>query len=190
MEHFWRGLSNDKDKVSAIPPYNYGDRFFNFIRTLVKSPEEIAREKEATESHAAEPMPSSELGARDEQQTTEEERCNPRSFGTIRSPSAERTGGATGTVLPVVEEAGEGSTSGRSRNHSSSGSGSDHSAHSGEQHHGSIHHMEGAEMTTKLSGRSYVSKPDSAISIDEPTSRHKRAPEQEQPAIRMAGVSR
>lgn len=174
MEHFWRGLSNDKDKVSAIPPFNYGDRFFNFIRDLVKSPEEAAREKESKEADAArEAMPTSEAGPSNESAYVDEERLAPRSFGTVRSPSAERTGGAAGTILPVVEEAGEGSNSGRSRsqNHSSSGSGSDHSQFGGSQHN------DGGEMTTKLSGRSYTSKPDSAISIDEPTSRHKRAPE-------------
>jgi 1-phosphatidylinositol-4-phosphate 5-kinase len=39
-----------------------------------------------------------------------------RTLSTVRSPSAERSGGITGQTLPVVEEAGEaGSTSGRSR---------------------------------------------------------------------------
>ena len=39
-----------------------------------------------------------------------------RTFGTVRSPSAERTHGSAGTTLPIVEEAGEaGSTGGRSR---------------------------------------------------------------------------
>ena len=38
-----------------------------------------------------------------------------RMIASIRSPSAERSGGAAGATLPVVEEAGEaGSTSGRS----------------------------------------------------------------------------
>ena len=61
VEHFWRGLSNDKEKVSAIPPFNYGDRFFNFIRDLVKSPEEAAREKESKAAEATrEAMPTSE----------------------------------------------------------------------------------------------------------------------------------
>jgi 1-phosphatidylinositol-4-phosphate 5-kinase len=39
-----------------------------------------------------------------------------RTFGTVRSPSAERTLGSAGATLPIVEEAGEaGSTGGRSR---------------------------------------------------------------------------
>jgi 1-phosphatidylinositol-4-phosphate 5-kinase len=40
----------------------------------------------------------------------------PRIVTTTRSPSAERTAGVSGTILPVVEEVGEGSNSGRSRN--------------------------------------------------------------------------
>jgi 1-phosphatidylinositol-4-phosphate 5-kinase len=42
-----------------------------------------------------------------------------RTLAAVRSPSAERTNGVTGAILPVVEEAGEaGSTSGRSRDES------------------------------------------------------------------------
>jgi 1-phosphatidylinositol-4-phosphate 5-kinase len=45
-----------------------------------------------------------------------------RTFGTVRSPSAERTHGSTGTTLPIVEEAGEaGSTGRRSRGSDKSG---------------------------------------------------------------------
>ena len=42
-----------------------------------------------------------------------------RTLAAVRSPSADRTNGVAGAILPVVEEAGEaGSTSGRSRDES------------------------------------------------------------------------
>lgn len=187
MEHFWRGLSNDKDKVSAIPPYSYGDRFFNFIRGLVKSPEEAAREKQNKETQAAEGSVQANEAIGSDVRTSTEDAHPHRSMGTVRSPSAERTGGAAGTILPVVEEVGEGSSSGRSGNHSSSGTDSDHSV---EPQYGPVRHNgDETEMTIERSGRSYASKPDSAISIDEPVLRQKREPEQQQSAFRMAHVS-
>ncbi|RPA89261.1 SAICAR synthase-like protein [Choiromyces venosus 120613-1] len=136
-EHFWRGLSNPKDQVSAIPPQGYGDRFFKFISGLVKSPEEAARDKEMREKANAEAVPAQSENdvvdrAHDQAERTgvnEGDRPS-RSLGTVRSPSAERTGGATGAVLPVVEEAGEGSSTG-ARSRSRNGSVSDGGRHSG-----------------------------------------------------------
>lgn len=34
-ETFWKGLSNPRGSISAVPPVEYGDRFFKFIRGLV-----------------------------------------------------------------------------------------------------------------------------------------------------------
>ncbi|KAG0136074.1 hypothetical protein HOY82DRAFT_479344 [Tuber indicum] len=136
-EHFWRGLSNPKDQVSAIPPQGYGDRFFKFISGLVKSPEEAARDREMREKANAEAVPArSESDAVDGSRNRAEragagERDVPaRSLGTVRSPSAERAGGAAGAVLPVVEEAGEGGSTG-ARSRSRNGSVSDGGRHSG-----------------------------------------------------------
>lgn len=36
-EHFWKSLSQDKDRISAIPPQPYGDRFLNFMRCVLSS---------------------------------------------------------------------------------------------------------------------------------------------------------
>ncbi|CAM1509108.1 Fc.00g028470.m01.CDS01 [Cosmosporella sp. VM-42] len=44
IEHFWKGLSSDKTKISALPPEQYGDRFFNFIEGNTMSPEQAHRE--------------------------------------------------------------------------------------------------------------------------------------------------
>lgn len=126
MENFWRGLSQPKDQVSAIPPEGYGDRFFRFISEHVKSPEEAAREKATRENSAgAEGLTGNEVldRAREEAErhgANESDRPN-RGLSTIRSPSAERTGGASGAILPVVEEAGEGSSA-RTRSHRDSSS--------------------------------------------------------------------
>ncbi|TGZ82827.1 SAICAR synthase-like protein [Ascodesmis nigricans] len=118
VEHFWRGLSHPKDQVSAIPPDRYGERFFNFITGLVKSKEEVQREKEnagngdvSEETAAAIKQPDNTMPSSSgtQQQMSEE----PRVRSIIRSPSAERTGGLAGTTLPVVEEDGEGSSPGR-----------------------------------------------------------------------------
>ncbi|KAG9237881.1 hypothetical protein BJ875DRAFT_114781 [Amylocarpus encephaloides] len=44
LEHFWKGLSNDKKQISPISPEPYGERFINFIEGITKSPEEAARD--------------------------------------------------------------------------------------------------------------------------------------------------
>lgn len=126
MENFWRGLSQPKDQVSAIPPEGYGDRFFRFISEHVKSPEEAARERATRENSAgAEGLSGNEIldRAREEAERTERHGANEsdrpnRGLSTIRSPSTDRTGGA---ILPVVEEAGEGSSA-RTRSHRDSSS--------------------------------------------------------------------
>ncbi|KAH6605788.1 hypothetical protein Trco_004941 [Trichoderma cornu-damae] len=45
IEHFWKGLSNDKSKISALPPDQYGDRFYHFIQGITMSAEEAKRER-------------------------------------------------------------------------------------------------------------------------------------------------
>ncbi|PWW80543.1 SAICAR synthase-like protein [Tuber magnatum] len=136
-EHFWRGLSNPKDQVSAIPPQGYGDRFFKFISGLVKSPEEAARDREMREKVNAEAVPAQSENSvvdrtrhRAEGTGANEVDQPARGLGTVRSPSAERTGAAAGAVLPVVEEAGEGGSTG-ARSRSRNGSVSDGGRHSG-----------------------------------------------------------
>lgn len=93
----------------------------------MKSPEEAAREK-ATRGNSAEGL-ADQSGNTVLERTREEaerhganesERLN-RGLSTVRSPSAERTGGTSGAILPVVEEAGEGSSA-RTRSHRDSSS--------------------------------------------------------------------
>ncbi|CZT00330.1 related to phosphatidylinositol-4-phosphate 5-kinase [Rhynchosporium graminicola] len=44
LEHFFKGLSQDKKLISPISPEPYGNRFIEFIEGVTKSPEEAARE--------------------------------------------------------------------------------------------------------------------------------------------------
>ena len=115
-----------------------------FIEGITKSPEEAAREKaEATAAEAQPEMSesanatstrrrSSSLGMhlrsntanttllRSEHEASkkadkEVERPDPRTIGVVRSPSADRSGGMQGQILPVVEEMGEASSNGGGR---------------------------------------------------------------------------
>jgi 1-phosphatidylinositol-4-phosphate 5-kinase len=135
---FAEGLSNDKKLLSPINPEPYGERFIKFIEGITKSPEEATREKEEAEAVAATTNVNSsrrrsnslgmalgihrtptsnsaiqrateEAGKKPEK---EKERPDPRTIGVVRSPSAERTGGLQGQILPVVDEGGEGSSTG------------------------------------------------------------------------------
>ena len=56
IEHFWKGLSNDKTQISCLPPEQYGDRFFNFVEGITLSSEEAhrdARRRDEEAMHAA-----------------------------------------------------------------------------------------------------------------------------------------
>lgn len=44
IEHFWKGLTNDRSQISALPPDQYGDRFYTFIEGVTMSAELAARE--------------------------------------------------------------------------------------------------------------------------------------------------
>ncbi|CAH0019069.1 unnamed protein product [Clonostachys rhizophaga] len=45
IEHFWKGLTSDKTQISALPPAQYGDRFYNFVEGNTMSVEEAKREE-------------------------------------------------------------------------------------------------------------------------------------------------
>lgn len=60
IEHFWKGLSSDRTQISALPPDQYGDRFYNFVQGVTKSHEEAQREQLRLEQEAIEARQSSE----------------------------------------------------------------------------------------------------------------------------------
>ncbi|KAL2816946.1 hypothetical protein BJX63DRAFT_429997 [Aspergillus granulosus] len=94
MEHFFKGLANDRTQISPIPPEGYGDRFLAFIRRITMSKEEA---KQYQESQApAQASPSA---------------LQP---GHEPSPGQQpvEVGGPGPSTLPIVDEAGEGSSVG------------------------------------------------------------------------------
>jgi len=59
IEHFWKGLSSDRTQISALPPEEYGERFYRFIEGVTMSPEEAEREAEAEREEAAQQIAAS-----------------------------------------------------------------------------------------------------------------------------------
>ncbi|KAI0973574.1 hypothetical protein F4678DRAFT_470851 [Xylaria arbuscula] len=148
LEHFWKGLSNDRSQISALPPEEYGDRFLKFMSGITMSPEEAAREQSdrtaaaaATMSSMAEglpPMPTYLPPAPPEMRSPKSPEPNPtveKAFRLASQSIAEEgqvpdrkittsvspPAGRTNshTVLPVVEESAEAaSLGGRSRGES------------------------------------------------------------------------
>ncbi|KAJ6781703.1 hypothetical protein PWT90_05708 [Aphanocladium album] len=60
IEHFWKGLSSDRTQISALPPDQYGDRFYNFVEGITMSSEEAQREEIRREQEAMEARHSTE----------------------------------------------------------------------------------------------------------------------------------
>ncbi|PHH59581.1 hypothetical protein CDD81_2846 [Ophiocordyceps australis] len=54
IEHFWKGLSHDRTQISALPPDEYGDRFYNFVEGITMSAEEARREAHRRDQEAIE----------------------------------------------------------------------------------------------------------------------------------------
>ncbi|KAL1628459.1 Phosphatidylinositol-4-phosphate 5-kinase [Neofusicoccum ribis] len=129
-EHFFKGLTNTESQISAIPPERYGDRFVRFISGVTKTRELAEREKKensevindpALEGVNMQPTKTDKVMEKAEHQAQKsirhganEENVPERAIHPARSPSAER-GEPHGSILPIVEEAGEsGSVGGRS----------------------------------------------------------------------------
>lgn len=51
IEHFWKGLSSDRTQISALPPDQYGDRFYNFVEGTTMS-HEVAQMEQLREQEA------------------------------------------------------------------------------------------------------------------------------------------
>lgn len=135
-------MSHDRTQISPINPLPYGERFINFMRGITKSPEEAAREAAEAEKSSRYPheidsnesksdaveetMGTNEHAAHKSEQRGASERDIPdRTLMAIpqRSPSSDRAGQHGGMTLPIVEEAGEGSSTGARSNRSESGNG-------------------------------------------------------------------
>ncbi|KAL7799264.1 hypothetical protein V8C37DRAFT_155050 [Trichoderma ceciliae] len=131
IEHFWKGLSNDKSKISALPPDQYGDRFYHFIQGITMSAEEAKRERirrdqelmlqaqkqESSTQITIPPMPMHQPPA---PPIGLQSNCRMSLNGAPEAQIPERTLKTSATmpgardsqheaILPVVEEAGESS---------------------------------------------------------------------------------
>ncbi|KID91784.1 phosphatidylinositol-4-phosphate 5-kinase its3 [Metarhizium guizhouense ARSEF 977] len=152
IEHFWKGLSHDRSQISALPPEQYGDRFYNFVEGITMSAEEarreaLRREQEANEgrvsadksakrhsaqrySHGVPPMPDhlppapptsgSSAEVRETMQKASKEAKRTESSGVLETDIPDRVLTTASSpdkresfphepILPVVEEAAEGS---------------------------------------------------------------------------------
>lgn len=142
VEHFFKGISNVESQISPIPPERYGDRFVRFISGITKSIELALQEKankvmspldlanpagEGHTSHSSDRergelvrSPTEKVMAKAEKQAEKsrddlnksEGKAPDRSMGTVRSPSLERSNDG-GFTLPILEEVGESSSTGR-----------------------------------------------------------------------------
>ncbi|TID13966.1 SAICAR synthase-like protein [Venturia nashicola] len=142
VEHFFKGISNVESQISPIPPERYGDRFVRFISGITKSIE-LARQEKADkvmsptdlvhstgEGHTINSLdgergelvrsPTEKVMAKAETQAEKsrddlnesEAKAPNRSIGTVRSPSLEQSNDG-GFTLPILEEVGESSSTGR-----------------------------------------------------------------------------
>ena len=55
LEHFWKGLHDNRSQISPVPPQAYGDRFINFITGITMTKEEAER-RQTHESTRSEPV--------------------------------------------------------------------------------------------------------------------------------------
>ena len=55
LEHFWKGLSDNRSQISPIPPQAYGDRFINFVTGITMTKEEAER-RQTHETTRSEPI--------------------------------------------------------------------------------------------------------------------------------------
>ncbi|ODH50068.1 hypothetical protein GX48_03747 [Paracoccidioides brasiliensis] len=138
-EHFWKGLSHNRNQISPIPPVAYGERFLNFVTGIAMSKEEAERERHSKEQgytsmdgtalpHA---HPSSSIervmeraerdAARAGRNLATDPEPHQHILSTIRSTSSDMPG--VTSTLPVVEEVGEAASTGSKSRGSGSSSG-------------------------------------------------------------------
>lgn len=124
LEHFFKGLSHDRNQISPVPPEGYGDRFVNFIKGITMSKEEAVRCRESRQlgRTSAERTPSVErtMQAAEKEAAKDVSLTHPRTLSTVRDPS-DTTGTGPTSTLPIVDEAGEASSVGGQSQHSRHG---------------------------------------------------------------------
>lgn len=122
-ENFWKGLSQNRNQISPIPPEAYGERFLNFITGITKTKGEAereAQEKDSTSqsqdvrrSSVERTMEKAQRQAAKSTKTLDDDpEPRGRVLSTVRTAGPDLPGAGPST-LPILEEIGEGS-SGRS----------------------------------------------------------------------------
>ncbi|EER37449.1 phosphatidylinositol-4-phosphate 5-kinase its3 [Histoplasma capsulatum H143] len=127
-EHFWKGLSHNRNQISPIPPHSYGERFLNFIIGITMSKEEAERERQSKEqgqrsmdgTSLSHTHPRSEIdrvmeraerdAAKAGRNLATDPEPNPHILSTIQATSSDMPG--ITSTLPVVEEVGEAGSTG------------------------------------------------------------------------------
>ncbi|KAL4940104.1 hypothetical protein BDV06DRAFT_25677 [Aspergillus oleicola] len=105
IEHFIKGLTNDRTQISPIPPEGYGDRFVNFIRRITMSKEEADRQQKSQAAESANVIDRTLLPTENE----------PEEATSVASTSGQQTAETSNygpSTLPIVDEAGEASSVG------------------------------------------------------------------------------
>ncbi|KAL4805455.1 hypothetical protein BDV18DRAFT_19144 [Aspergillus unguis] len=105
VEHFFKGLANDRTQISPIPPEGYGDRFVNFIKRITMSKEEAARNRELQNAEQSSPI-DRPLPA------TENRGSEHVSAASTPGQQPAEAGSSGPSTLPIVDEAGEASSIG------------------------------------------------------------------------------
>ncbi|KAJ5219856.1 hypothetical protein N7468_009060 [Penicillium chermesinum] len=124
LENFFKGLSNDRTQISPVPPESYGDRFINFIKGITMSKEEAERKREVPASATEEsekrrsrsPSVDRTMHAAEAEASKDVSITHPRTLATVWDPADAAGPGPTST-LPIVDEAGEGSSVGGHSSH-------------------------------------------------------------------------
>jgi 1-phosphatidylinositol-4-phosphate 5-kinase len=124
LEHFFKGLSHDRNQISPVPPEGYGDRFINFIKGITMSKEEAVRCRESRQMGRASAERTSSvertMQAAEKEAAKDVSLTHPRTLATVRDPTDTAGTGPTST-LPIVDEAGEASSVGGQSQHSRHG---------------------------------------------------------------------
>lgn len=120
MEHFFKGLSNDRTQISPVPPEGYGDRFIQFIKGITMSKEEAERHRESRVSEQRSSSVERTMQAAEKEAAKDVLIANPRTLSTVRDP-ADPDGSVPASTLPIVDEAGEASSVGDQSQHSRQG---------------------------------------------------------------------
>ena len=115
FENFFKGFSYDKTQISPVPPADYGSRFYKFITGITKSAEEVERQKHSMDRHNSNSSIDKTMQKAEKQAAKEQHPGHPRTLSTVYTPA--ENGEPVPSTLPIVEEAGEGSSTGEHSQH-------------------------------------------------------------------------